>query len=153
LLYGLTVWVHCNILNAKINVLPIEQEMIPPRNATDMHVHEELQLPILKAFPQCTCLYTLFEIIEVSCVCVCVCVCKDGSRTVCRSHQHPSSPSYDQKSPARRQTCPPPWRDHPFVCGLYTMYRETVHTSYSTAYIYLERPIRACRLGKNRPVL
>ena len=44
-------------------------------HAKDILVHEELLLPILKAFPQCTSLYTLFEMIEASCVCVCVCVC------------------------------------------------------------------------------
>ena len=97
--------------------------MIRARNAIeadakDILVREELLLPILKAFPQCTRLYTLFEMVEASCVCVyvfmCVCVCvggwvvKDGNRTVCRSHQHSSSPTYGQKSPARRQTCPPP---------------------------------------------
>jgi hypothetical protein len=50
--------------------------MVPAKNAIDANakdflVNEELLLPILKAIPHCTVLYTLFEIIEVTSMCVC----------------------------------------------------------------------------------
>ena len=73
------------------------QETIRARNATDARekyfMVNELLLPMLKAFAQCT-RYTLLKVLDVFSVC--------GSRTACRSYQQPSgTPTYSKQTPHR----------------------------------------------------
>jgi hypothetical protein len=66
--------------------------------------------------------YTLLEMLEVF---PCVCVCGGGGLAELSvvPTNNTNSPTYNQKSPARRQTPPPPCEDHLVVCYLYIMSR------------------------------